>query len=327
MPQFPLTRRQALISSMAAMALPGLARADRVLAPSPRSASGMVLGEGPLWSARDNTLYWVDIRGKTLHGLSLGDKPLAGADSWGVASWPMPDIVPWIVERQSGGFLVAILRTVHALTLDPFTLTPLFTIEGDITGNRLNDAKIDAQGRLWTGTMDMAFKDRTAALYRIDPDLSVHQMDTGYVCTNGPAFSRDGKVMYHNETHDRLIYAFDLASDGSISNKRVFATFPEGVGLPDGCTVDADDGLWVSHYNGGRVSRYLPDGTWDFDIMLPAKQTTSLTFAGANLDRMFNTSAAQPPVDADDPQAGTLFETPAELLRGHKGLPTPAFAG
>ncbi|MEI9906079.1 MAG: SMP-30/gluconolactonase/LRE family protein [Asticcacaulis sp.] len=76
----------------------------------------------------------------------------------------MPDIIPWVIERRSGGFLVAILRTVHVLTLDPFTLTPLFTIEGDIAGNRLNDAKVDAQGRLWTGTMDMAFKDRTAAL-------------------------------------------------------------------------------------------------------------------------------------------------------------------
>ncbi|MEI9906078.1 MAG: SMP-30/gluconolactonase/LRE family protein [Asticcacaulis sp.] len=152
-------------------------------------------------------------------------------------------------------------------------------------------------------------------------------MDTGYVCTNGPAFSRDGRTMYHNETHDGLVYAFDLAADGSIGNKRVFAKFADGVGLPDGCTVDADDGLWVSHYGGGRASRYLPDGAWDFDIMIPAKQSTSLTFAGPDLDRMFNTTAAQPPVDADDPLAGTLFEMPKSWLRGHKGLPTPAFAG
>lgn len=175
--------------------------------------------------------------------------------------------------------------------------------------------------------MDMAFKDRTAALYRIDPDLSVHQMDTGYVCTNGPAFSRDGRTLYHNETHDGIVYAYDLAADGSLSRKRVFTTLASDVGLPDGCTVDADDGLWVSHYGGGRVSRYTPDGKLDFDLRIPAKQTTSLTFAGPNLDRMFNTTAAQPPVDADDPQAGTLFEMPKPLLRGHKGLPTHLFKG
>ena len=71
----------------------------------------------------------------------------------------------------------------------------------------------------------------------------------------------------------------------------------------------------------------VSDGRLDFDVMIPAKQVTSLTFAGADLDRLFVTTAAQPPVDADDPHAGTLWEVPKSLLRGHKGLPTNAFAG
>ena len=312
-----LTRRAALAAGTAALALPALAHADE----TPRAVTkpGMILGEGPIWSARDNALYWLDIRGQKLFRLNFSDNSQQ--------SWDMPGMIPWIVERRSGGFVVAILRTVCALTLDPFKLTPLFDIEGDKTGNRLNDAKVDPHGRLWTGTMDLAFKDRTAALYRIDPDLSVHQIDTGYVCTNGPAFSVDGTIMYHNETHDGIVYAYDIAADGSASNKRIFAKFADGVGLPDGCTVDADDGLWVSHYGGGRCSRYKPDGVLDFDLMIPAKQSTSLTFAGPNLDRMFNTTAAQPPVDADDPLAGTLFEMPQAWLRGHKGVAATPFAG
>lgn len=317
-----LNRRNLLLGA-AALALPAVACATppaaSAEAPVAVSPPGMILGEGPIWSARDNALYWVDIRGQKLFRLNFQDNSQQ--------SWDMPGMIPWIVERASGGFLVAILRTVHALTLDPFTLTPLFDIEGDMTGNRLNDAKVDGQGRLWTGTMDMAFKDRTAALYRIDADMSIHKMDTGYVCTNGPAFSTDGRTMYHNETHDGIVYVFDVAADGSISNKRVFARFAEGVGLPDGCTVDADDGLWVSHYGGGRCSRYRPDGAWDFDLMIPARQSTSLTFAGPDLDRMFNTTAAQPPVDADDSKAGTLFEMPKSWLRGHKGVAATPFAG
>lgn len=319
----PILSRRSILAA-AGLALPGLsacATLPEASEETPRAVTppGMILGEGPLWSARDNALYWVDIRSMKLFRLSFSDNRQS--------SWDMPDIIPWIVERRSGGFLVAIRRTVHALTLDPFSLTPLFEIDADKPGNRLNDAKVDAKGRLWTGTMDNAFKDRTAALYRIDPDLSVHQVDTGYVCANGPAFSRDGKVMYHNETYDRIVYAFDLAADGSTSNKRVFATFAPEVGRPDGCTVDADDGLWVSHYDGGMVTRYFPDGRIDFELKVPARQSTSLTFAGPDLDRMFNTTAAQPPVGADDPLAGTLFEMPKAWLRGHKGLPTPAFAG
>ncbi len=312
-----ITRRAALAAGAAALALPAFARADET--PRAVTGPGMILGEGPIWSARDNALYWVDIRGKKLFRLNFSDNSQQ--------NWDVPDIIPWVIERASGGFLIAQSRTVCALSLDPFKLTPLFDIEGDITGNRLNDAKTDAQGRLWTGTMDLAFKDRTAALYRIDPDLSVHQIDTGYVCTNGPAFSVDGKTMYHNETHDGIVYAYDIAADGSASNRRVFAKFADGVGLPDGCTVDVDDGLWVSHYGGGRCSRYKPDGTWDFDLMIPAKQSTSLTFAGPGLDRMFNTTAAQPPVDADDTKAGTLFEMPQAWLRGHKGVLATPFAG
>jgi len=319
-----ITRRSVLISGGVAVGVVGLTtlvlpRFDNTPALIPRSPPGAILADEPLWSAQDNTLYWVDIRGKTLHALSLTDAS--------TKSWTMPDLLDWIVLREKGGFLAAILRTIYTLTLDPFTLTPLFTIEADKTENRLNDAKVDAKGRLWTGTMHMPFTKKIAALYRIDPDLSVHLMDAPYICTNGPAFSRDGKRMYHNETGERIIYAFDLAEDGSLSGKHIFARFSEHAGLPDGLRIDADDGLWVAHYGGGRISRYTPDGKLDFDISVPAKQVTSLTFAGPNLDRLFVTTAAQPPVDADDIHAGTLFEVPKALLRGHRGLPTNAFAG
>jgi len=312
-----ITRRFALTAGAAAFALPALARAGSV--PVARSPGGATLGEGPLWSATDNTLYWVDIRGKKLNALRLADNS--------AQSWDMPDLIDWIVLRKSGGFLVAILRTVHALTLEPFSLTPLFTIEADKTDNRLNDAKVDAKGRLWTGTMHMPFNQKTAALYRVDADLSVHQVDAPYLCTNGPAFSKDGTRLYHNETSEGLVYVFDMADDGSLSNKRIFTKFDEGLGAPDGIITDADDGIWVAHYGGSRISRYTPDGKPDFDVMIPAKQVTSLTFAGADLDRLFVTSAAQPPVDADDPHAGTLWEVPKAQLRGHRGLPTNAFAG
>ena len=327
-----LSRRFVMSAASAAIALPALGQARGVPAPSPRSDSGAILGEGPLWSAHDNTLYWVDIRGKTLHAFSLDAKRPAGSDSWGGRSWAMPDLINWIVLRQpkgalAGSFLVGILRTVYALTLEPFTLTALLTIEDDKTENRLNDAKVDAKGRLWTGTMHMPFTQKTAALYRIDPDLSVHQMDAPYLCTNGPAFSPDGTRLYHNETSEGLVYVFDLAADGGLSNKRIFTKFAPDVGLPDGETTDADGGVWVAHYGGGRISRYTPDGTLDFDVMMPAKQVTSLTFAGEKLDRLFVTTAAQPPVGADDPHAGTLFEVPKALLRGHVGLPINIFAG
>lgn len=288
-------------------------------APIPLTKPGYPLGEGPIWSPRHNSVFFVDILGKHLHRYDLARHDV-------VQSFGLPDIIGWVVEREKGGFVVGVKNDVYFLDLEPFKLTKVLSIEADKPGNRLNDAKCDAKGRLWTGTMDLAFKDRTAALYRIDPDLSVHVIDTGYVCTNGPAFSKDGTRMYHNETHDGIVYVFDIAADGSASNKRVFTRLPQGVGLPDGCTVDADDRLWVSHYGGGRVSCYKPDGSLDFDVMLPAKNTTSLTFFGPQLDRLVVTTASQEIV-GDLGMAGTIFEIPKPLLRGHKGLPQAMFAG
>ncbi|MGZ3298692.1 MAG: SMP-30/gluconolactonase/LRE family protein [Asticcacaulis sp.] len=317
-----ITRRGGLGLGLAlglSSALPAAAKKAADPAIMSLAGPGYQLGEGPIWSPRHNAVFFVDILGKELHRYDLTKRQVT-------QSFGMPDLIGWVVERQKGGFVVGVKNDVWFLDIEPFKLTRLTTIEADKPGNRLNDAKADPKGRLWTGTMDLAFKDRTAALYRIDPDLSVHVIDTGYVCTNGPAFSKDGTRMYHNETHDGIVYVYDIAADGSASNRRVFAKFADGVGLPDGCTVDADDGLWVSHYGGGRVSRYRPDGVLDFDVMLPAKQTTSLTFFGPALDRLVVTSAAQTIVGDLGP-AGTIFEVPKALLRGHKGLPPAMFAG
>lgn len=318
-----ITRRSAIATGLAALALPNVARAADI--PVAMTAPGAVLGEGPLWCAGENCIYWVDIRGKFLHRLNLGD----GRQD----VWPTPGMIGWIIECERdtplGGFLAGIDRSVYAVATSNSTpiFSHLFDIEADKPDNRLNDAKVDAQGRLWTGTMHMPFSQKTAALYRIDPDLSVHQMDPGYICTNGPAFNVAGTRLYHNETAEGIVYVFDLAADGSLANKRVFATFTHAEGYPDGMTTDTEDGLWVALNNGGAICRLNPDGSRDYMVTMPARQVTSLTFAGANLERMFVTTAAQPPVASDDPLAGTMFEVPASLLKGHKGLPTNLFKG
>jgi xylono-1,5-lactonase len=86
-------------------------------------------------------------------------------------------------------------------------------------------------------------------------------------------------------------------------------------------TVDAQGHVWIAHWGGSRISRFTPDGQLDRAIPLPARQVTNITFAGANLDRMFVTSAAfgLPESEYD----GAFFEVDA----GVTGVPTPLFAG
>ncbi len=277
------------------------------------------IGEGPLWSPRDQAVYWVDIKGCLLHRYGLD-----GSQN----SWTMPDCIGWVLERRDKpGFVAGFRDFVAELTLSPFDIVKRFTPEATLPGNRLNDAKVDLSGRIWFGTMDDAEKQPTGAFYRLDPDFSYHRVDHGYFCSNGPTFSPDGKIVYHTEsTDDRVIYRFDVQPDGSLANKTPFIRFAVEDGFPDGMTTDAEGHLWVAHWQGWGITRFRPDGSRDRFIPLPVSQVTSCTFAGDKLDRMFVTSARIGLSDEDlakEPHAGSFFE----IDPGVTGLPTPLFAG
>ncbi len=276
-------------------------------------------GEGPLWSARDQAIYWTDIKVKKLNRYRLTD----GATQ----SWDMPDMVCWAVERRNKpGFIAGLAHAIVEVTLDPFIVTSRCSIETDKAANRLNDAKVDPQGRIWFGTMHNPEQESSGAFYRLDPDFSVHRVDDGYIVANGPTFSPDGRIVYHTDSNMREIYRFDVRADGALGGKRVFARFSDEEGYPDGMTTDREGCLWVAHWGGWRITRFKPDGTRDRVIRFPVSQVSSCTFGGDGLDRMFVTSARIGLSDgqlAKEPLAGGLFE----IDPGVVGLPTGQFAG
>jgi len=273
-----------------------------------------ILGERPSWSAARNGLFWVDIMAPALRSLDL--------ETGTVQSWAMPEPIGWAIERQGRDDLIVGLKSgFAALKLNPFTLDPIGDPEPERPHNRLNDAKVDVLGRIWAGTKDDRDQEPTGALYRLDPDLTWSRQDDGYTVTNGPAFDPGGRILYHTDSGTRTVHAFDLATDGSLSGKRVFLRFEEEWGYPDGMTTDADGGLWIAHWGGGRISRFHSDGRLDRQIMLPATNITSIAFAGQGLDRMFVTSASLD--SANGEHDGALFEVFADAM----GLPSPRFAG
>jgi sugar lactone lactonase YvrE len=265
------------------------------------------LGEGLLWSARENAVYWVDILAPALHRLSLVSET--------VSSWSMPEKVGWVVERRDRpGFIAGLQSGFHELTLDPFVCRRLVDPEPQLPDNRLNDAIVDHLGRIWAGTMDCGCAIEAGSLYRLDTNLAVKRCDGGYIVTNGPALSPGGEYLYHNDTGRGVVYRFALTPAGELSDKRVFLKFPSEWGLPDGMTVDTAGGLWIAHWGGARVSRFTPDGQLDRAIALPVSQVTNCVFAGDELDRMFVTSAAVG--KPDEALAGALFEVDSGGARG-----------
>ena len=271
------------------------------------------LGEGPLWSERDDAVYWVDIIGRKLLRLSLADDQ--------VVCWDMPGPIGWVIERRSKpGFIAGFASGFAELELDPLNIRPIGDPEPDLPGNRMNDAKADPNGRIWAGTMAANCTDVSGSFYRLDPDFSWARVEGPYGIANGPAISPDGRTLYHTDTALSQIYRFELRDDGTLGPRQVHIRFEREWGTPDGMTLDADGGLWVAHWGGSRVSRFTPEGKLERSIALPASQITSCTFAGENLDRMFVTSAAD---GVDEPDAGKLFEVDP----GCRGLPTLMFGG
>lgn len=272
------------------------------------------LGEGPIWDARDHAIYFVDIKGNRLHRYGLDDSS--------TRTWDMPEPLCWVIPRAAApGYIAGFKSGFAALTLEPLKITPIGAPEPDRVTNRLNDAKADRQGCIWAGSMDDNIEVVSGALYRLAPDQSWIRADDGYGIANGPTFSPDGRVLYHTDTAIGVVYQFDMAPGGTLSNKRAFVHFPPEWGAPDGMCADAAGGVWIAHWGGARVSRFTPNGKLDRSIPLPASQITSCVFAGPRLERMFVTSAAME--RDDEPLAGALFE----IDPGVSGAPAYAFAG
>lgn len=255
------------------------------------------LGEGPLWSAREHALYWVDILGHRINRLDLANDV--------VTSFEQPDYAAWIIEREKGGFVAGIGLDIVGLDLPANTRQPIGSVDKGMAGNRLNDAKADPAGRIWAGTMPTSCDSQSGAFYRLDPDGLIVHADGPYTIANGPAIDPDGRFLLHTDTALATIFRFDIRDDGSLGPRQPFITFEPEWGNPDGMTFDAEGGLWVACWGASCVTRFTSDGVRDRAIALPASQITSCTFAGANLDRMFVTSAAD---GVDEPLGGALFE-------------------
>ena len=272
-----------------------------------------VLGEGPLWW--DGALWFTDIKSKKIHCYAPDGAP---------RTWDAPSEVGFLAPFNNGHFLAGAKTGLH--DFDPATggFELIRVVEPDRPGNRLNDGAVDANGRLWFGSMDDGEADASGRLYCLSGnDLKV--MDEGYIITNGPAFSPDRGTLYHTDTLQKLIYAFDVAADGALSNRRIFVRIEDGAGYPDGPVVDAQGCLWTGLFGGWSVRRYSPDGELLQTIRFPVANVTKIAFGGAQLKTIYATTARKG-LDAralaEQPLAGGLFRFDADVA----GLPPPSIA-
>lgn len=276
--------------------------------------TGDVCGEGAVWHAAHNAVYWTDINRFLIHRLNLADSS--------VRSWIFDEPVTALCLTDRDEALAVVLGS-GAILWEPAKDTrhdPLFLLEG-WPAVRLNDARCDPRGSLWAGSMrnnvnadgssgEAGGKD--GMLVRLDPDGEVTCWRKEVGISNTLAWSPDRRHFYFGDSLANVIWAYDYDSaTGAISNERPFLQdFQRG--LPDGSTVDAEGYLWNCRFYGNCIVRVAPDGRIDRVVEMPVQNVTTCTFGGANLRTLFVTTAsAEAP--RGDRLAGSLFAIGTEV--------------
>ena len=236
------------------------------------------IGENPLWHSESKKLFFLDIPAGEVYAYDPSKTTL----------------VLHSRTRVTGGFTI---QQDGSLLLFQDGRISLLKPDGTLRevrsglcprNDRFNDVIADPEGRVFAGAMG-----GNGRLLRFDLDGSVTEMFDGFGIPNGMGFTPDLQGMYFTDSVPRKIYYFDYdRRSGGLTNRRTFAEIPREEGSPDGMCVDEEGYVWTAIWFGGRLKRYAPDGTLEREVMLPVKQTSSVTFGGADLTDIFVTSAA-----------------------------------
>ena len=244
------------------------------------------LGEGAIWNHKTNTFWWIDIEGGHFHIYNPATEKNI--------TYPVHQRIGTVVPDSEGNAIVALQDGIYRLFLEDGSLELLAQADYDTEKFRFNDGKCDPAGRLWVGSMPLDGSRETAALYRFDKDYTLTRMWEGVTISNGIVWSADKTKMYYIDTPTMQVkeFAYDLQT-GTIEFTRIAVEIPDGMGYPDGMSIDENDRLWIGHWAGHAVYCWDPhSGDLIARVEVAAKNVTSCDFGGENLDKLFITSAS-----------------------------------
>ncbi len=263
----------------------------------------MQVGECPIWDYRYHRLLWIDTKGSLcIYTPQDGKNRVIKLDR----------MIGTVVPYQEDTVLVGMEDGVFEMTLSSGAMKPIADPEGRIPGNRYNDGKCDAKGRLWIGTMDNDCTPYKAGFYCVEPTGATRTILDSVTISNGVIWSPDGKKMYYHDTPTAKVSSFDFDEEtGVASNRKEVISLSQEMGTPDGNTIDEEGMLWVANWGAACVTRWNPQtGELLQKIDVPALNVTAVAFGGEDLDQLYITTASlyMPEDEAGNyPEAGKMF--------------------
>ena len=272
-----------------------------------------MLGESPLWHARRNCFYWVDINAGDLYSLDWDTKV--------VSKKHFNAYLSLVVETDGNDLLLTLGTAIARYNPDTDDLTYLVDLEPDKKDHRCNDGAVDAKGRLWVGTTHIDHLLERGVFYSMENLITVQQKIPSVTISNGITWSIDNKYMYFIDSPTQRVDAYFFNGDtGEIMFDKTVIEIPIDMGTPDGMTIDNEGMLWIAHWGGYGVYRWNPfTGELLSKIDVPAPNVTSCRFAGKDFDQLVITTARKNMGEVElqnYPESGNVFS----VTTGCKGI-------
>ncbi|MEC7206861.1 MAG: SMP-30/gluconolactonase/LRE family protein, partial [Pseudomonadota bacterium] len=255
-----------------------------------------MLGEGPLWHPKLQTLFWFDILNKTMHM----------SDGSNHKSWTFECFVSaagWVSNEE---LLVASATDLRLFNILTGSSEQIFQLESNNLSTRSNDGRADPFGGFWIGTMGIAAEPQAGSIYRLF-EGEIVKLFPNITISNSICFSPDRKFGYFCDTPERQIMRVPLDQSGwPSSDPEVFIDLREDNLNPDGAIIDRSGNLWSAQWGASRVAQYDRNGRFVSELTFDAKQISCPAMGGKNMSTLFATSAF---VDLDNasPNDGKTF--------------------
>jgi sugar lactone lactonase YvrE len=214
---------------------------------------GLAFAEGPRW--REGRLWFSDMHvGEVIAMSPAGERETIYTHEGPVSG------LGWLPD---GRMLVVSMNDHRLLRFEKDGTVATHGDMSAIATGICNDMVVDAEGRAYVGNFGVGYPDvakvQPAKMARVDPDGRVSVAAEDLVFPNGTVITPDGKTLIVGETFAGRMTAFDIAADGTLSHRRLWAQLPQGA-VPDGCCLDAEGAIWVASPTTNEVIRLKEGG-------------------------------------------------------------------
>ena len=180
------------------------------------------------------------------------------------------------IRFDSEGFMYIADYTNHNVLKVDMDTRDISVHAHEPTMNQPNDIAIGANDILYAS--DPNWAETTGQIWRVDRDGKVTLLEADMGTTNGIEVSPDERVLYVNESAQRNVWAYDLSSEGEISNKRLLIQFPDF--NMDGMRCDIEGNLYITRHGKGTVAKLSPAGEVLLEVQLTGKLCSNIAFGG-----------------------------------------------